>query len=49
MGLDADPANHGKKSTVLLLGRYGHTRPKDMSELRKRLLVGARIGRRSAR
>ena len=32
----ADAANHGEKSTVLLLGRYGHTRPKDMSELRKR-------------
>ena len=32
----ADAANHGEKSTVLLLGRYGHTRPKDMSELTER-------------
>ena len=34
--IGADAANHGEKSTVLLLGRYGHTRPKHMSELRKR-------------
>ena len=32
----ADAATHDETSTVLLLGRYGHTRPKDMSELRKR-------------
>ncbi len=29
-------AKHGEKSTVLLLGRYGHTCPNDMSELGKR-------------
>ena len=34
--IGADAANHGEKSTVLLLGRYKHTRPNDMSELRKR-------------
>ena len=32
----ADAATHDETSTVLLLGRYGHTRPKHMSELRKR-------------
>ena len=34
--IGADAANHGEKSTVLLLGRYGHTRPKNMSELEAR-------------
>ena len=34
--IGADAATHGEKSTVLLLGRYRHTRPQDMSELSKR-------------
>ena len=32
----ADAATHDETSTVLLLGRYGHTCPNDMSELGKR-------------
>ena len=32
----ADAATHDETSTVLLLGRYKHTCPNDMSELRKR-------------
>ena len=34
--IGAGAANHGEKSTVLLLGRYGHTCPKNMSELEAR-------------
>ena len=32
----ADAANHGEKSTVLLLGRYKHMCPNDMPELKER-------------